>query len=230
MRPIVNPRILLIEDEPGLIMTLTDLLRSEHYDVETCRDGGSGYERALAGNFDLIILDLTLPSKNGFDICRDLRREGVLTPIVMLTARGQLVDKVVGLKLGADDYLAKPFEEPELLARIEALLRRTRAAPQSPVIRTGSLEIDLAGTAVKRAGVDVSLSQKEFELLQYLVRHAGTTIARSRLLKEIWGYTPEAESRTVEVHVAALRQKLEDDPKAPVHLITIRGLGYKFVR
>jgi len=230
MRPMVNPRILLIEDEPGLVMTLTDLLRSEHYDVATCRDGGSGYDRALTGNFDLIILDLTLPSKNGFDICRDLRREGVLTPIVMLTARGQLVDKVVGLKLGADDYLAKPFEEPELLARIEALLRRTLTGPKSAVIRAGVLEIDLAGTAVKRAGVDVSLSQKEFELLQYLVRHSGTTISRSRLLKEIWGYTPEAESRTVEVHMAALRQKLEEDAKEPVHLITIRGLGYKFVR
>src|SRR6185295_628957 len=209
-------------------MMLTDLLRSEHYDVTSCQDGNAAYSQALTGSFDLILLDIALPSKNGFDICRDLRKKGVRTPILMVTARGQLLDKVVGLKLGADDYLAKPFEEPELLARMEALLRRTLGGKDS-VIRAGDLEIDLAGTVVKRNGFAVSLSAKEFELLRYLVQHSGTTVPRGRLLTEIWGYASEAESRTIDVHMGVLRQKLEDNPKDPRHFLTIRGLGYKFL-
>jgi two-component system alkaline phosphatase synthesis response regulator PhoP len=224
----VNSRILLVEDDRGLVMMLTDLLRSEHYEVASSHDGGAAYDLALVGSFDLIILDITLPGKNGFNICRDLRQKGVRTPILMLTARGQLVDKVVGLKLGADDYLAKPFEEPELLARVEALLRRAPGVKDG-AIRARNLEIDLAGTVVKRNGFAVSLSAKEFELLKYLVQRSGTTISRSRLLSEIWNYSSGTESRTVEVHIGLLRQKLEEDPKNPVHLVTIRGLGYKFL-
>lgn len=225
----MNPRILLVEDEPGLVMTMRDLLRSEHYEVVSCEDGREAYERALTEIFDLMILDVMLPSKNGFDICRDLRHKGARLPILMLTARGQVLDKVVGLKLGADDYLTKPFEEPELLARIEALLRRSRPLTSGGVIRAGVLEIDVEGTQVKRDSVRVSLSAKEFELLRYLVQQAGKTVPRSRLLKEIWGYTPDIESRTVEVHMGLLRQKLEKNPQEPVHFITVRGLGYKFV-
>ena len=224
----MNPRVLLVEDEPGLVIMLTDLLRSEHYDVTSCQDGNAAYSQALTGSFDLILLDIALPSKNGFDICRDLRKKGVRTPILMVTARGQLLDKVVGLKLGADDYLAKPFEEPELLARMEALLRRTLGGKDS-VIRAGDLEIDLAGTVVKRNGFAVSLSAKEFELLRYLVQHSGMTVSRGRLLTEIWGYASETESRTIDVHMGVLRQKLEDNPKDPRHFLTIRGLGYKFL-
>jgi len=224
----VTARILLVEDEPGLLMTLSDLLRSEHYEVADCQDGGEALRRALAERFDLIVLDVMLPTKNGFDICRELRSNRIRTPVLILTARTQLIDRVVGLKLGADDYLCKPFEEPELLARIEALLRRSSAPFGNSVVRAGNLEIDLDGTVVRRNGANVGLAAKEFELLRYLVRHAGTTISRSRLLSEIWGYNSTAETRTVEVHIGLLRQKLEEDAKDPVHLITVRGLGYKF--
>ncbi len=226
----MSRKLLLIEDEPGLLLTLGDRLRAEGYDVDTAADGDSGYRKALTEGYDALILDLMLPGKSGLDICRDLRQHGVLTPILILTARGQTLDKVLGLKIGADDYLTKPFETLELLARIEALLRRAgRPAFESEsVVRFGSVRVDLRRTEVTRDGKPVALSAKEFQLLRYLLSHRGEVLPRSRLLQEVWSYSAAATSRTVDVHVAWLRQKLEDDPKKPRWIVTVHGLGYKF--
>ncbi len=220
---------MLVEDEPGLILTLQDRLRSEGYDVEAVQDGARGYERALTGGFDLIVLDLMLPHKGGLDICRDLRQRGVATPVLMLTARGQVVDKVVGLKIGADDYVTKPFEMLELLARIEALLRRrVEALAEETSFQLGKLRVDFRSTAVWRDGEPVALSAREFQLLRYLVEHRGETLSREKLLKSVWGYETTPNTRTVDVHIAWLRQKLEEDPHHPQLILTIQGLGYKF--
>jgi two-component system alkaline phosphatase synthesis response regulator PhoP len=225
-------RVLLVEDESGLVMTLTDLLTSEGYHVETALDGQAGLESALDGGFDLVILDVMLPGKNGFDVCRDLRQRGVQIPILMLTARGQVVDKVLGLKLGADDYLTKPFEPLELLARIEALLRRASAADSTKMpetFRFGSVVVDFRRTDVRRNGQPVELSAREFELLRYFIQHRSLTISREQLLRDVWGYGTMTVTRTVDVHVGLLRQKLEADAKDPRHFLTVRGFGYKFV-
>ncbi|HUO29082.1 MAG TPA: response regulator transcription factor [Bryobacteraceae bacterium] len=221
-------RILLVEDEPGLVMTLGDRLRSEGYHVESANDGQVGLDMAAAGNFDLIILDIMLPHRSGIDICRDLRQRGVSTPILMLTARGQTVDKIVGLKIGADDYMTKPFEMLELLARVEALLRRAPAfGTPGNVFQLGAIRVDLRRTEVTRHGKPVTLSAKEFQLLRYLVEHRGTTVSRETLLSEVWGYGGVTSSRTVDVHVAWLRQKLEEDPRQPQWILTVHGMGYK---
>ena len=226
----MNKRILLVEDEEALRMTLSDRLESEGYSAECAVDGQEGYQAALRGNFDLVVLDVMLPRKNGFDVCRDLRKAGSVIPILMLTARGQVIDKVLGLKIGADDYVAKPFEMMELMARIEALLRRAPVAQtgQNNIHEFGPLRIDLRGTSVSRNGQIVPLSAREFQLLRYFVEHRGATLSRDVLLKEVWGYNAEAFTRTVDVHVASLRQKLEKDPKQPSLIVTVLGLGYKF--
>ena len=223
-------KILLIEDEPGLCLTLSDRLQKEGYDVEVSNDGESGFDRAANRPYDLIILDLMLPKKNGNDICRDLRQMGLAIPILMLTARTLTVDKVLGLKIGADDYLTKPFEMPELLARIEALLRRaTRAFTSAPLIyQFGPVRIDFRRTEILRDGEAVTFSAKEFQLLRYFIDHKGETLSRETLLQEVWGYSAIPYTRTVDVHVAWLRQKLEEDPKQPQWILTIHGLGYKF--
>lgn len=227
----MSKRILLVEDEPGLILTLSDRLIKEGYSVEQASDGQRGYERCLAENFDLIILDVMLPKKNGFDLLRDLRLAGNKTPILMLTARGQLVDKVVGLKLGADDYVTKPFEMMELLARVEALLRRapTPQSTSSEQYRFGTVEIDFQRAEVRREGVAVELSAREFKLLKYFIEHRGVIISRDELLNEVWGYDAVPSTRTVDVHIAWLRQKLETNPRHPQYILTLHGLGYKFV-
>ncbi len=228
----MSKRILLIEDEPGLVMTLTDRLRSEGYAVESAADGETGLARALSEHFDLIILDVMLPERNGFDVCRDLRQRRNQTPVIMLTARGQIVDKVVGLKLGADDYLAKPFEMIELLARVEALLRRApgeNAQAEDGVYEFGRVQVDLRRSEVLRNGEPVDLSALEFRLLRYFVEHRGETLSRDTLLNEVWGYNALVSTRTVDVHVAWLRQKLEEHPRHPKHILTVHGLGYKFV-
>lgn len=225
-------RVLLVEDEPGLVLTLTDCLRAEGYDVETAEDGESGLERATAEAFDIILLDVMLPRKSGFDVCRDLRQRGDATPILMLTARGQLVEKVLGLKLGADDYLAKPFEPMELLARIEALLRRSAGRlPTSvrDVHRFGDVQVDLKRTEVRCRGERVELSALEFRLLRYFIEHRGQTLSRDALLDNVWRYDASVYSRTVDVHVRTLRQKLERDPAKPELIVTVYGLGYKFL-
>lgn len=225
-------RVLLIEDEPGLVLALTDLLAAEGYQVETTPNGQTGLTMAGEGRFDLIILDVMLPGKNGFDVCRDLRQMGVATPILMLTARGQLTDKVVGLKLGADDYLTKPFEPLELLARLEALLRRNPAGSTSKppdTFRFGPVEVDFRSTEVRRHGQPIEMSAREFALLKFFIEQRGATLSRQQLLQEVWDYDAEVVTRTVDMHVALLRQKLEEDAKNPRYFLTVRGHGYKFV-
>jgi len=227
----MNRRILLIEDEPGLVLTLTDRLSSEGFDIQSCRDGLAGFETACSETFDLIVLDVMLPLKNGFDICRDLRQRGVTTPIIMLTARGQVVDKVVGLKLGADDYLTKPFEMAELLARIEALLRRTTSAQVqiADQYQFGPVRVDFRSAEVHREGSPIDLSAREFSLLRYFIEHRGDALTREELLNEVWGYNQTPSTRTVDVHVGWLRQKIEANPRHPQFILTVHGRGYKFV-
>ena len=222
-------RFLLVEDEPGLRLTLQDRLEAEGYGVETASEGDEGFSKASGGGFDLIVLDVMLPNRSGIDICRDLRQAGHHTPILMVTARSQTVDKVLGLKIGADDYLTKPFEMLELLARIEALLRR--AAPQrtpSAGSEFGKVRIDFRSTEVTRNGELLNLSAKEFQLLRYFIEHDNETLSRETLLQRVWGYQSTPSTRTVDVHVAWLRQKIEDDPKNPRWILTVHGMGYKF--
>ena len=227
----MNSNILLVEDEPGLVLTLSDRLRSEGYSVEAIYDGNTAVERATRDYFGLIILDVMLPGKSGFEVCQELRQRGFGTPILMLTARTQVADKVKGLKTGADDYLTKPFEMAELLARVEALLRRgSRTGSEGPdFYNFGPLRIDMRRSEVFRDGVSAGLSTKEFQLLRYLIEHRGKTLTREELLKDVWGYSSAPSTRTVDVHVAWLRQKLENDPKQPKYIITVHGQGYKFV-
>ena len=226
----MSSRILLVEDEPGLVMTLTDLLTAEGYQMASAPDGLTGLARAVSEDFDLIILDLMLPGKNGLEVCRELRQRGNDTAILMLTAKSQLTDLVVGLKLGADDYLTKPFEPPELLARIEALLRRIVKQKLTPVVHFafGNVAVDFRDGAVSKDGQPVSLAGKELELLRYLIDHRGQVVSREELLEGVWAYQPGVSSRTIDVHVAWLRQKLEDNPGNPRHIHTVRGVGYRF--
>ncbi len=226
----MKPRVLLVEDEAGLRLTLSDRLASEGYEVETASDGPGGEAKAASGAYDIVLLDIMLPGKSGYDICRDLRGKGVTTPVMMLTARGETIDKVLGLKIGADDYLTKPFETMELLARMEALLRRAPAGERkaSETYRFGEVEVDPRRTEVKRGDELLSLSAKEFQLLRYFLEHRGDTLSRDVLLHEVWGYESMPSTRTVDVHVAWLRQKLEEDPKKPRWILTVHGLGYKF--
>ena len=226
-----SARLLLVEDEPGLQLALSDRLIAEGYRVETAGDGHIAIERATAEPFDVIILDVMLPGRDGFDVAKTVRQQGVQTPILMLTARGQVVDRVVGLKLGADDYLTKPFETIELLARIEALLRRAPTIGGSSVERYqfGAVLVDARKAEVSKDGVLVELSAKEFHLLRYFIEHRGATISREELLQEVWGYHATPSTRTVDVHVAWLRQKLEPNTRVPQYILTVHGLGYKFV-
>jgi two-component system alkaline phosphatase synthesis response regulator PhoP len=223
-------RLLLVEDEPGLQLVLTDRLTSEGYQVETAADGESGYARASGEPFDLIILDVMLPKRDGFDVARSLRQQGVQTPILMLTAKGQVVDRVIGLKLGADDYMTKPFEMVELLARLEALLRRAPASAGVSLERYqyGDIVVDVRKAEVTKNGVPVELSAKEFHLLRYFIEHRGATVSRDELLHQVWGYQNTPSTRTVDVHVAWLRQKLEANPRIPQYILTVHGMGYKF--
>ena len=225
-------RILLVEDEPGLQVTLSDRLRSEGYEVETASDGETGYERATEETFDLIILDIMLPGKNGFDVCRDLRQDGMTQPILMLTARDQVADKVVGLKLGGDDYLTKPFENIELLARVEALLRRSATSAtthSTDFYEFGNVSVDFRKSEVILSGKLVDLSAREFHLLRYFIENRESLLSRDELLNNVWGYDVMPSTRTVDVHIARLRQKIEANPKYPVHILTVHGMGYKFI-
>jgi two-component system alkaline phosphatase synthesis response regulator PhoP len=222
-------RLLLVEDEPGLVLTLTDRLAREGYEVESTADGESGLERAASESFDLILLDVMLPRLNGFDVLRELRRRGVETAVIMLTARGQVVDKVVGLKLGADDYVTKPFEMVELLARVEAKLRRAPVAAQpAEGYQFGEIRVDFRRAEVTRHGEPLELSAREFQLLRYFIEHRGATLTREELLNEVWGYNSMPSTRTVDVHVAWLRQKIEPNSRHPQYILTVHGMGYKF--
>jgi len=224
------PRVLLVEDEPSLVVTLTDRLAAEGYDVATAGDGVSALATAKAGAFDVVLLDVALPGKNGFDVCRELRQGGSDVPVLMLTARGDVTDRVVGLKLGADDYLAKPFEMIELLARMEALLRRRRPAPGIPGdgYAFGDVRVDFRGAQVFRGGEPIELSALEYKLLKHFVQNRGALLSRDELLDKVWGYDATPTTRTVDVHVASLRQKIEPNPSHPEHIRTVHRLGYRF--
>lgn len=226
----MNSRILLVEDEPGLLLTLSDLLESEGYAVETATTGPAGLAKAKEGGFNLIILDVMLPGKNGFDVCRELRQEGSDVAVLMLTAKTQVIDRVVGLKLGADDYLTKPFDPSELLARVEALLRRVHKENLTPVVRFqfGTIAADFDKAEVLKDGNPISLAGKELQLLRYLIDHRGRVLTREEILKDVWEYQADISTRTVDVHVAWLRQKIEENPQYPKHILTVRGSGYRF--
>ena len=225
----MQPNILFVEDEEALRMTVGDRLRSEGYVVACAADGDEGFEKAMRLPFDLIVLDLMLPRCDGLTVCHDIRQAGLVTPILMLTARGQTMDKVAGLKTGADDYVTKPFNMQELMARIEALLRRAPyPRTREGLYRFGSVRVDRRGTEVTRGGSVVDLSTREFQLLQYFIDNAGATLSREQLLTDVWGYSAQAYTRTVDVHVSSLRQKLEDNPKQPIFILTVQRVGYKF--
>jgi two-component system alkaline phosphatase synthesis response regulator PhoP len=224
-------RLLLVEDEPGLQLALSDRLSAEGYAVETAGDGNVAVTRATGEPFDVIVLDVMLPGRDGYDVAKTIRAQGIQTPILMLTARSQVVDRVVGLKLGADDYLTKPFETIELLARIEALLRRAPSGSPGVALeryQVGEIAIDVRKAEVKLRGEQLDLSAKEFQLLKYFIEHRGATVSRDELLHEVWGYQATPSTRTVDVHVAWLRQKLEPNPRVPQYILTVHGLGYKF--
>jgi len=224
----MRENILLVEDERSLRKTLTLRLQKANYVVETAQDGVEGLDKAMDQAFDLILLDLALPLRDGFDVCRDLRQAGIATPILMLTARAQTSDKVVGLKLGADDYVTKPFSSAELLARIEALLRRVPIRTGQGVLEFGPVRLDLRRTEVTRDGKPVYLTVREFQLLRYLMERVGSATPRAELLRSVWGYSTSSFTRTVDVHVASLRRKIERDPSAPELILTVSNAGYKF--
>lgn len=227
----MNAKILIVEDEAGLATTLKDRLQKEGHAVSVARDGNSGMDIATREPFDMLILDIMLPGQSGLAVCQKLRQLGSNAPILMLTARRQTMDKVIGLRTGADDYLTKPFKMLELLARVDALLRRAgnRKAAEQARYQFGDLHIDVRSTQVTRQSRPVPLSAKEFHLLRYFVEHRGATLSRDELLREVWGYGGQPSTRTVDVHVAWLRQKIEKDPKNPELIVTMVGLGYKFL-
>ncbi|MEK7847405.1 MAG: response regulator transcription factor [Chloroflexota bacterium] len=227
----MGSRILVVEDEPALLEALRYNFSREGYQVTTARDGLEALDRARQDRPDAIILDLMLPKLDGLEVCRILRRE-MTVPILMLTARTEEVDKVVGLELGADDYVTKPFSLRELMARVKALLRRAElpvSSQREGVIRVGNLEVDPARRVASRDGAALVLKPKEFDLLAFLARHRGLVFTREQLLERVWGYRYAGESRTVDVHVHWLRHKIEPDPQNPQLLVTVRGVGYKVV-
>lgn len=228
----MSSRILIVEDEPGILLVIGDLLRAEGHVVETAAEGPSGLACATGQKFDLLILDVMLPGMNGFDLCHGAREQGFDGAILMLTAKGQIRDRVHGLENGADDYLVKPFDPDELVARVSALLRRVHKEDLTPVMKFhfGSVTADFARMEFCRKGKAVSLAAKEIELLRLLVNHRGRVLSREQILKQVWSEQPFITERTVDVHIAWLRQKLEDNPESPRHILTVRGEGYRFNR
>ena len=224
----MNESILLVEDEQALRSTLSVRLRGEGYVVDTASDGVEGFEKATTQPYDLIILDIMLPCRSGLDLCRDVRQAGFATPILFLTARHQTSDKVIALKLGGDDYVTKPFKAAELLARIEVLLRRVPIRTGQGVHQFGTIRVDLRRAEVTRDDKPLYLSAREFQLLRYLMERAGNTVPRVELLRSVWGYDSGTLTRTVDMHVASLRDKLEENPRHPVLIVTAPGVGYKF--
>lgn len=224
------PRILIIEDEPDMVLGLRKNLEWEGFDVVTAGDGEAGLRCALNEGADLILLDIMLPKLSGLDVCRQLRKNGVNTPVIMLTARGQEIDKVVGLEIGADDYVTKPFSIRELLARVRANLRRvSREGAEPDVYRFGDVELNFSRHQAQKRGQSLELSPREFGMLKYFVQHRGETVTRDQLLDEVWGYDNFPLTRTVDNHIARLRQKIEKNAAEPEHIITVHRVGYKFL-
>ena len=223
-------RILIVEDEPAMVSGLRDNFEFEGYEVITAADGLEGLGRALKDSPDLVVLDVMMPRMSGLDVCKQLKVKKPALPIIMLTARGQEVDKVVGLELGADDYVTKPFSIRELLARVKAVLRRAHGAPKDQERYSfGDVEVNVRSCRVIRGGRPLEFSAKEFELLKYFLSHPGETVTRDRLLEDVWGYERYPTTRTVDAHIVRLRQKLEPKPEEPCFILTVHGIGYKFV-
>jgi DNA-binding response OmpR family regulator len=223
-------KILVIEDEPNMVAGLRDNFEFEGYKVITAGDGVEGLQKALDESPDLVVLDVMMPRMSGLEVCKQLRAKRASIPIIMLTARGQEVDKVVGLEIGADDYVTKPFSIRELLARVKAILRRSSTAPKLQEQHSfGDVEVDLRRCRVVRSGKLLDVSSKEFELLKYFISHTGETLSRDRLLEDVWGYDNFPTTRTVDTHLVRLRQKLEPDPEQPQFFLTVHGTGYRFV-
>jgi len=228
----MNKKILIIEDEEPIRMALEDDFRLENFDVAVATDGLDGLVKAAEPDVDLIILDIMLPGMSGFEVCKNLRSRGVKTPIIMLTAKGQEIDRVLGLEIGADDYVTKPFSPRELQARVKAVLRRINTDPnemRENQFRSGSLEVDFRQYICRKNGKEVNLTVHEFNLLKYLMRNQGQVINRDELLDEVWGRDVFVTPHTIDTHVANLRKKVEDDPADPHLIISIRGVGYKFI-
>jgi two-component system OmpR family response regulator len=227
----MSDKILIVEDDRNLLDTLKYNLRKEGYEVVTAADGAEALDVARRERPDLIILDIMLPKMSGLDVCRVLRKE-MIVPIIMLTAKVEETDKIVGLEIGADDYMTKPFSLRELLARVRALLRRSKLAetqpsPEKTLLKVGNVEIDIARHLVSRGETILELTPKEFDLLVFLARNRGLVFSREQLLEKVWGYDFAGDTRTVDVHIRWLRQKIEANPDNPAHLITVRGTGYK---
>jgi DNA-binding response OmpR family regulator len=223
-------KILVVEDEPNMVVGLRDNFEFEGYEVITARDGVEGLQLALEESPDLVVLDVMMPRMSGLEVCKQLRAQRASIPMIMLTARGQEVDKVVGLELGADDYVTKPFSIRELLARVKAVLRRTSVLPKELDQHTfGDVEVDLRRCRVVRSGKALDVSSKEFELLKYFICHTGETLSRHQLLEDVWGYEHYPTTRTVDTHLVRLRQKLEPNPEQPQYFLTVHGTGYRFV-
>ena len=220
-------RILVVEDEPAIAFGLEADLKTEGYDVEVVGEGETAARRAREGKFDLVLLDVMLPRKDGFEVCRELRRAGFKIPIILLTARSQEVEKVMGLEWGADDYVTKPFSPPELRARIKAVLRRT-SGEDEPIYRFGDAEVDFARCELRREGKTVEITSLEFKLLTAFIRNRGRVLSRQRLLDEVWGPGTFITDRVVDNHIVTLRKKIEPEPHTPQYLINVRGLGYRF--
>jgi DNA-binding response OmpR family regulator len=223
-------KILIVEDEPNMVAGLRDNFEFEGYQVITAEDGVAGLTRALDESPDLVILDVMMPRMSGLEVCKQLKAKRPSIPVIMLTARGQEVDKVVGLELGADDYVTKPFSIRELLARVKAVLRRAKTVPkEQDRYSFGDVEVNLRSCQVEKKGKQLDFSSKEFELLKYFLCHSGETLSRDRLLEEVWGYDRFPTTRTVDAHIVRLRQKLEPRPEEPRFILTVHGTGYKFV-
>jgi DNA-binding response OmpR family regulator len=229
MTPEVLRKVLIVEDDQAMAVALRDGFTYEGYAVQVARDGQTGLKLAGEKGLDLVILDVMLPRLSGLDVCRQLRSSGNNTPIIMLTARGQEIDKVLGLKTGADDYVTKPFSFLELMARVEAVLRRaTKGTEEVEAVHFGDVEINFKTFEATRAGKAVELSPREFKMLKYFVEHRGEVVTRDQLLDHVWGYEGLPLTRTVDMHIAKLRQKIEDTPSDPRHIITVHRVGYKF--
>jgi len=224
-------KILIIEDDPATLTGIEETLKEEHFDVSTVMSGQMGYEKAKEGKYDLIILDLMLPEKNGIDICKDLRRDGINTPILMLTGKKEEIDKVIGLEIGADDYVTKPFSIRELVARVKALLRRPQEIrPEVEEYSFDNIYLNFKKQEAKKGNNPVELSVMEFKVMKYFIQREGEVIERNNLLDEVWGYENYPSTRTVDNFILNLRKKIEVDHSNPKHLLTVHGAGYKFVK
>lgn len=224
-------KILIIEDDRAVLKGISDALESEHFDIDQAEDGIIGFEKGQDPRYDIIILDLLLPKKNGEDVCRDLRAKGIDTPILILSSKGEEFDKVLGLELGADDYMTKPFGMRELLARIRAILRRRGPLVTEIVEFTfGDIWVDFTKQELTRGGTPLKMTAKELEVLRYLIAHESEVVSREQLLEDVWGYDAFPTTRTIDNFILSLRKKIEKDPTQPVHIITTHSVGYKFIK